>query len=132
MNERSEEYLQGIVRELCSLTNEAEWVEFKQNKAEPQEIGEYISALSNSAALYGKPSAFMVWGIEDDSHKIAGTAFNPGEAKKGNEPLETWLLRLLTPRIHFTFYTLCMDDKKIVLLEIEQAVHTPVSFSGIE
>lgn len=132
MNGGSEEYLHGIVRELCILTKEAEWVEFKHNKAEPREIGEYISALSNSAALYGKPSAFMVWGIEDNSHKIVGTAFNPEEAKKGNEPLETWILRLLTPKIHFTFHTLRMDEKKVVLLEIERAVRTPVSFSGIE
>jgi ATP-dependent DNA helicase RecG len=132
MNGRSEEYLQGIVRELCNLTNEAEWVEFKRNKAEPKEIGEYISALSNSAALFGKPSVYLVWVIKDDTHEIIGTSFKPKDAKEGNEPLETWLLRLLTPRTHFTFHILRIDEKKVALLEIERAVRTLVAFSGIE
>ena len=128
----SEDHLIGLVNELRKLPREAEWVEFKHNKAEPHEIGEYISALSNSVALYGKPSAFMVWGIEDVSHKIVGTTFNPGGAKKGNEPLENWILRLLTPKIHFSFHTLRRNEKKVVLLEIERAVRIPVAFSGIE
>lgn len=45
------EYLQSLVRELVKLPTETEWVEFKCNNKEPQLIGEYISALSNSAAL---------------------------------------------------------------------------------
>lgn len=55
--ERSAEYLRDLVRELCRLPREAEWLELKENKAEPQEIGEYLSALSNAAALAGKPRA---------------------------------------------------------------------------
>lgn len=48
---RSVEYLQSLVRELAKLPDETEWVEFKCNNKQPQMIGEYISALSNSAAL---------------------------------------------------------------------------------
>ena len=48
---RSVEYLQSLVRELAKLPDETEWVEFKCNTKQPQIIGEYISALSNSAAL---------------------------------------------------------------------------------
>jgi hypothetical protein len=33
--------LQSLVRELISLPEETEWVEFKYNKAVPAEIGEY-------------------------------------------------------------------------------------------
>lgn len=47
--------LQNLVRELARLPNETEWVEFKQNKVDPEEIGQRLSALSNSAALLGKP-----------------------------------------------------------------------------
>ncbi|MGI9658356.1 MAG: AlbA family DNA-binding domain-containing protein [Gaiellaceae bacterium] len=47
-------YLEGIVGELRKLPQETEWVEFKLNDAEPSKIGEYISALSNSAAVAGK------------------------------------------------------------------------------
>ena len=49
--DRSPEYLASLVRELSKLPDETEWVEFKQNNADPQEIGEYLSALANSAAL---------------------------------------------------------------------------------
>ncbi len=58
---RSNDYLVGLVRELCRLPDETEWVEFKVNDFNPQEIGEYISALANSAALNGKAFAYLVW-----------------------------------------------------------------------
>ena len=51
-------------------------------------IGEYISALSNSAALCERPKAYLVWGVDDATHKIATvTCTDPesgivGEASK--------------------------------------------------
>ena len=51
---RSPDYFIGLVQELRKLPKETEWTEFKVNKAEPVEIGEYLSALSNAAALAGK------------------------------------------------------------------------------
>ena len=99
--DRDNDYLAGLVRELCKLPRETEWVEFKVNHSEPQAIGEYISALANAAALNGRAFAYLVWGVEDGAHAIVGTSFLPSATKKGNEPLETWLLRLLTPKIHF-------------------------------
>ncbi len=86
--DRSEKYLQGLLRELCALPKETEWVEFKENKAQPEEIGEYISALSNSAALCGKTSAHLVWGVDDVNHEVVGTEFVPSMVKQGNEELE--------------------------------------------
>lgn len=131
-NDRSEEYLRGLLRELCALPAETEWMEFKQNNANPEEIGEYISALSNSAVLSGKVSAYLVWGVENDQHQVVGTSFNPTATKKGNEELESWLLRLLTPRIHFYFYTLDIDNNSVVILEIARAARNPVQFKGVE
>ena len=69
----SREYLQSLVRELVKLPTETEWVEFKCNNKEPQLIGEYISALSNSAALCGRTKGYLVWGIQNDTHEIIGT-----------------------------------------------------------
>lgn len=60
--DRTMEYLASLVNELRKLPKETEWVEFKVNDAEPQEIGEYLSALSNSAAFCGKAFAYLVWG----------------------------------------------------------------------
>ena len=128
----SPDYLAGLVREMCKLPNETDWIEFKVNYKKPQEIGEYISALSNSAALQRKTHAYLVWGIEDATHSVVGTDFSPGNAKKGNEPLETWLLRLLNPRIDFHFHETVLDGKRIVLLEIDLASRSPVAFNGRE
>ena len=130
--ERSDEYLAGLVRELCKLPRETECVEFKLNEAEPQEIGEYLSALANSAALMDRAFAHLVWGVEDGTHRIVGTQFSPSAAKVGNEELENWLLHLLTPKIHFRFYEVLADGLRLVLLEIERAPHRPVQFQGQE
>ena len=104
MTIRNTDEIMSLVLETIKLPKESEWVEFKQNKNDPQMIGEYISALSNSAALNGKTSAYMIWGIDDKTHKIVGTSFSPSADKKGNEVLENWLLRLLEPKIDFRFY----------------------------
>ena len=40
--DRPADYLVSLVRELCKLPQETEWVEFKVNDAEPQQIGEYF------------------------------------------------------------------------------------------
>jgi ATP-dependent DNA helicase RecG len=126
------EYLAGLIHELCKLPQETEWVEFKENNENPQELGEYISALSNSAALVGKAFAYLVWGVEDATHALVGTKFKPHAAKVGNEELENWLLRMLTLKIHFRFLDVHIDEKTFVLLEIERAYRQPVQFGGVE
>ncbi len=55
-------YLVNLVRELCALPRETEWVEFKVNDANPEDVGQYISALANAAALVGEAFAYLVWG----------------------------------------------------------------------
>jgi ATP-dependent DNA helicase RecG len=130
--DRTPEYLRGLVAELRKLPAETEWVEFKQNNDNPEDIGEYLSALSNAAALHGKTHAYLVWGIADDSHAVVGTTFRPGAAKKGNEDLESWLLRLLSPRIDFRFCPVEVEGRPVVVLEIPRASSKPVQFQGQE
>lgn len=101
---RSVRYLEDLVNELRKLPQETEWVEFKVNQVSPNEVGEYISALANSAALYERAFAYVVWGIADKSHEIVGTNFDPKSEKVGNEEIENWLLRLLEPRVQFSFF----------------------------
>lgn len=126
------EYLAGLVQELLKLPRETEWLELKHNNSDPDQIGEYISALANSAALNGKATGFLLWGIEDGTHAVLGTSFSPHEVRKGNEPLETWLLRLLTPKIHFRFHEVNMDGVQLTLLEIDRAFRHPVRFKTEE
>lgn len=98
----------------------------------PQDIGKHISALSNSAACNGKSSGYMLWGMADGTQQATGTTFHPETEKAGNEPLETWLLRLLEPRVQFGFHSVDVDGKHVVMLEVECAPNQPVSFRGVE
>ena len=90
--------------ELLSLPAEAEWVELKHINDNPQEFGEYISAISNAAALHEKRFGYFLWGIEDGTHAVLGTTFQPTKIKRGNEELENWLLRLLNSRVDFRIH----------------------------
>lgn len=130
--DRTTEYLTGLVHELRKLPTETEWVEFKHNRAEPEEIGEYLSALANSAALLGKVNAYLIWGVDDATHDIIGTVFKPSAVKVGNEELESWLLRFLAPKINFRFHEFEIETKPVVLLEIGAAFRHPVQFKHQE
>ena len=124
--------LQSKLAELLALPTETEWVEFKHNNSDPQAIGEYLSALSNGAALHGKRNAYIVWGVEDGSHNIVGTTFRPRQQRNGDQPLENWLMQLLYPRIEFTIHEFEHNGLKLVMFKIQAASHIPVRFAGNE
>ena len=46
--------LRDVINELRQYSKEREWFEFKENWFQPVSLGEYVSALSNAAALCGK------------------------------------------------------------------------------
>ena len=129
---RDEAYLRSLVHELVALPHETGWLEHKHNNADPQEIGEYISALANSAALEGKAKAYLLWGVDDATHALIGTSFDPGAKRVGGEELESWLLRQLAPKIEFRFYSVVIDGLPLVLLEVDRAFRHPVQFAGAE
>ena len=108
---RTVNYLTDLARTLCH-NPEAEWLEFKQNKIDPQEIGEYISALANAATLNDRLYGYLLWGIEDSTRELVGTKFDPQNTKKGGELLVNWLLRLLEPKINFSFHSVDIDGKR--------------------
>lgn len=132
MPAQPDRYYQSLVEELQKLPVETEWVEFKQNKDDPDMIGQRISALANTAALEGKTNAYIIWGISDQSHTLVGTTFSPATQKVGNEELENWLLKLLSPKVFFSFHFLKIKELAIVILEIPRANQSPVQFQGIE
>ncbi|MBO4858972.1 MAG: putative DNA binding domain-containing protein [Treponema sp.] len=130
MAQRTDVFLNNLVNELRKLPSEIEWVEFKCNNQNPQLIGEYISALSNSAVLCEKPYAYIVWGIDDKTHDVVSTSFDWQNSKKGNEQLEVWLMKLCSPKINFKFYDIHTEKGLVVLLEIPAATKQPTMFSG--
>lgn len=74
--------LRSKLEELRRLPAETEWVEFKHNNSNPEEIGEYICAISNGAALHGKRIGYVVWGVADGTRAVVGTSFQPKPQRK--------------------------------------------------
>ena len=125
-----DEHLKDIVDELRKLPAETGWFEFKENLDDPHEVGEYISALANTAALLGHHYAFIVWGIKDTTHEAVGTSFTFNKKGKGNEDLVPWLTRSLVPQVFFEFNELQYEDKHLVVLAITPAAFQPTRFDG--
>ena len=65
----TESDLQILLQELCIQPREQQWLEFKLNKGSitNEQIGEYISAMSNGATIANKPFGYLVWGVEDET-----------------------------------------------------------------
>ena len=124
--------INSIIEEARKYLYEQPWIEFKHNNHDPQEIGEYLSALSNTAALFNQEHAFLIWGIDDETHDIVGTSFIPQETKVGNQGLELWISTQLEPQIQFYFHTTEIEGKPLVLLEIARAHSAPVKFKGVD
>jgi len=123
--------LKILLDDLRKLPDETEWLEFKVNRYLHEEIGEYISALSNAACLHGQQYGYLIFGIENNTHNVIGTRFKPRKTKEGNEELENWLSRLLSPRIDFIIYEFDYDKKPVVLFKIDASHNIPVKFKGI-
>jgi len=116
---------------LLQEPQESEWLEFKENNIQPQLLGEYLSALSNSACLHNQEYGYLVFGVENTTHKIKGTKFLPHITKgKGNEGLEPWLALRLSPRIDFHIFEYNYDGKNLVIFRVEATQNTPVKFLG--
>jgi ATP-dependent DNA helicase RecG len=117
---------------LRALRHEGATVEFKSNIEEPKEIGQYLSALANSAALEGHDRAWMVWGVDDGSHAVKGTTFDPFTKKgEGNQALIMWLQQKTSPRADFAFHEIRHPAGRVILLEIHPPRTAPIAFDGI-
>jgi len=44
-----------------------------------------IRLLANSATLYDRNHAYMIWGVDDSTHEIIGTNVKLNKEKKGNQ-----------------------------------------------
>lgn len=121
----------ALIDQLRTEPAEAGWLEFKGNNADPEMIGRRCSALANSARIEGRDLAYMVWGVEDGSHAVIGTDFNPDTKRIGNQVLPLWLANSLQPSIAFSFRTVDHPGGRIVLLEIPAATGAPVAHNGV-
>ena len=126
------ENLDLLVKELCKLPSETNWVEFKHNNDEPRMIGEDISALANSAGVADRSHSYMIWGVDNDTHNLVGTKVRLKQLKRGNQELESWLRHLLSKNADFSFHSVDIDGKHLEIIAISKAFGTPVTFEKID
>lgn len=126
-----EDYVE-LVKQLIGHVSETQTIVFKDSNARFEMIGRDIAALANSAIVEGQDYAYMVWGVEDSTHAIIGTSFDPLTAKRGNQELEIWLRVKLSSNAEFRFLSVDVDGKHVVVLRIWPAVGYPVSFDNVE
>lgn len=119
-----------IINECRSYEDEREWFEFKENVFLVDYVGEYISALSNSAAMLGRKYAYLIWGVNDKTHEIMGTNIDYNKSIN-NEPIKHYLARKLNPSISFEFEETTIDNNRVVILIIPAAKIVPTSYNDI-
>ena len=94
-------------------------------------LGEYLSALANSACLLGKPRAYPVCGSEDGTRGVAGTVIDPlAEKGSGNQLLPLWLSLGLRPNVGFEIHPFIYHGERVVPFEVHPAFDRPVKFYG--
>ena len=124
--------LLDTLHELIKLQSENEVVEFKhaEQKYDIEKLGQYFSALSNEANLKDLPHAWLVFGVEDKTHKIAGTQF------RRNTPKLMQLKKEIGDKVNgrLTFidiHELSIDDGRVIMFQIPAALRGyPTSYSG--
>ena len=121
----------ALIDRLRALPTETEWFEFKRNRYQPQDLGEYLSALANAACLANQPRGYLVFGIDDESHAVVGSSFDPYAVKgKGNQDLLPWLTAGLRPNTGVEAHIVEHPDGRLVLFEVGPANGEPVNFYG--
>lgn len=124
--------LSALLDRLINDYDENGWVEFKENNIDPEEVGQYISALANTCILKNQDKAFLIFGVQDQTKKKVGTNFKPHSQKKGGENFINWITRLIEPRIHVEFLDFSQGNLNFVFVIIEPTYERPVRFQGIE
>ena len=120
-----------LIDELRALPKENEWVEFKTgNVTTNDKLGQYISGLSNAACIANQAFAYLVFGINDETHQAVGTNFNFKNRKEGNEELELWIRRFLSPSIKFDHFVCDYGTNHLEIFRIPAATGEPTNFKN--
>lgn len=127
----SSDWLVRLVDNLRSNPAETEWFEFKSNHLSPQHIGECLSALANSACLVERPYGYLVFGIDDATHEVVETRFDPYTLKgEGNQEMLLWLSQFLGPGAGLEHHFVNHPAGRVFIFQVEAATSRPICFKG--
>lgn len=111
--------------------NENEYVEYKEakNNFDFNELGKYFSALSNGANLLGKQYAWLIFGVNDKTHKFVNTNYR----KNGNlNSLKSEITQSTNDNMTFMdIYELEIDNNRVIMFKIPAALGIPTTWNGI-
>ena len=126
---QEEQNLLRLLNIFVNLPRETEWIEFKVNFFNAEKIGQYISALSNSANLHAQQFAYFIRWVRDDDHEIVGTTLSLKSQKVGNQDFELRLFQRLSPKIDVKIYELTTEKgKRVIIIRIPCAIQNPTLF----
>lgn len=118
-----------VFENLISFRDEYEWLDFNEDWFSKDEIGEYISAIANGAALSGREYGYVVWGIRGSDKEVVGTSVNLDRDVDG-EPYKHYLARNLRPSIPFETSDFEYKGKRIVILVIPASKSVVTKYKG--
>jgi len=124
--------LKDTLDHLLSESHENEILEFKkaERNYDFNKIGRYFSALSNEANLKGKPHAWLIFGIDDKTHRIVGSHYR--SSRKDLDSLKEEIAKKCTNQITFIeIYELLLAEGRVVMFQIPSAPQgIPMAYEG--
>ena len=128
----SEQELGKILEELLAKPAETEIVEFKQaqNSFSDNELGEYFSALSNEANLKGEAYAWLIFGVDNNTHELTNTQYKP--SRPALDEMKKKIGDQTTNRITFEeIHDINYQGKRVVMFQIPAAPQgIPIAYKG--
>jgi len=122
--------IEAKLAELLALPAETEWFEFKKADTDFNELGRYFSALSNEANLKSQPFGWLIFGVEDGTHKVLGTQYKP--TRPSLDALKKSIADQTNNRTTFEeIYEVAHPDGRVIMFQIPPALPgMPTSWKG--
>lgn len=129
---KNEKYTVLLDGQIATFKKENRFLEFKSNFQDSDKLGKYISALSNGACLDNQEFAYLYFGVDDETLSIKGTTFDVSKIKaEGNQSLEIYLRRMLSPKITFEIEEFYYKElTRMVVFVIPAAVKEPTCYKN--
>lgn len=88
------------------------------------DVGKYICAIANTAALEKAPYAYAFWGIDENSKSLTNTTFTIPDQQE--------LAKHLSSNTIFDFQEVYIESNRVVVLEVNRAYENTIQYDGIE
>ena len=74
--------MRELLRSLLEQGEKKAWLKFKENGADPQKIGAYLSALASATCLHHNSYSYLVFGVRDHDLAVAEAKFHKKQCTK--------------------------------------------------